>query len=170
MLAMMDVPKAQRPREYRRFVEAGIADTDQELRRILSASPLAVGPQAFVQWVRRLHDGLSRKQHRPEDIAMRRQARRLPAERVLAIVCRRLGVDRRAVRRRQRGSPLRPVAARMLCRHAGLTQREAAELLDLSTGAAVSLQLKKLAQATTASRKLRTQLAAIEEAIDKEIG
>jgi len=40
----------------------------------------------------------------------------------------------------------------------------------LSTGAAVSLQLKKLAQATAASRKLQRQLEAIEEAIDKEIG
>ena len=58
----------------------------------------------------------------------------------------------------------------MLCRHAGLTQREAAELLNLATGAAVSAQLKKLPQATGASRKLRTQLATIEEAIDKEIG
>jgi len=169
MLAMMDGPKAQRPREYRKFVEAGIADTDQELRRILSASPLAVGPQAFVESVRRLYQGLSRKHRRPEDIAMRRQARRLPAERVLAIVCRQLGVDRKALRRRQRGSPLRPVAATMLCHHAGLTQRQAAELLNLSTGAAVSLQLKKLAQATAASPKLRKKLAAIEEAIDKEI-
>jgi len=48
--------------------------------------------------------------------------------------------------------------------------REAAELLNLSTGAPVSLQLKKLAQATAASRKLRRQIADIEEAIDKEIG
>ena len=58
----------------------------------------------------------------------------------------------------------------MLCHHAGLTQREAAELLNLGTGAAVSLQLKKLAEATGASRNLQRHLAAIEEAIDKEIG
>lgn len=36
--------------------------------------------------------------------------------------------------------------------------------------AAVSAQLKKLAQATGESRKLRRQIAAIEEAIDKGIG
>jgi len=40
----------------------------------------------------------------------------------------------------------------------------------LSTGAAVSLQLKKLAKATAAGRNLQRDLAAIEEAIHKEIG
>jgi len=37
-------------------------------------------------------------------------------------------------------------------------------------GTAMGVQLKKLAQATASSRKLRRQIAAIEEAIDKEIG
>ena len=49
-------------------------------------------------------------------------------------------------------------------------ETQAAELLNLGTGAAVSAQLSKLAQATAASRKLRRQIAGIEEAIDKEIG
>ena len=51
----------------------------------------------------------------------------------------------------------------------GLTQRRTAELPGLSTGAAVSLQLKALAEAATAKRKLQRQLAAIEKAIANEI-
>jgi predicted transcriptional regulator len=44
---------------------------------------------------------------------------------------------------RRRGSLARAVAAWALVRHAGLTQREAAAVLGMSTGAAVSQQLTK---------------------------
>ncbi len=57
----------------------------------------------------------------------------------------------------------------MLCRYSGLTQRQTGELLTLSTGAAVSMQLKTLATAAEAKRTLRRQLTAIEKAIDDEI-
>jgi hypothetical protein len=57
----------------------------------------------------------------------------------------------------------------MLCRYSGLTQRQAGELLDLSTGAAVSMQLKALASAADAKGQLRRQMTAIEKAIGEEI-
>ena len=57
----------------------------------------------------------------------------------------------------------------MLCKYSGLTQRQTAELLNLSTGAAVSMQLKTLATAIEAKTTLRRKLTAIEKAIDDEI-
>ena len=161
--------QAERRRTYRRFVESAIAKTDEDLRRVMAASPLAIGSESFVQWVRQMHEKLLGRHGRAEDVALRRRSRRLPVERVLAIVCGRLGVDRAEVRRRQRGSLLRPIAAKMLCQYAGLTQRQAADLLGLSTGAAVSMQLKSLAAAAAAQGKLPRQLTAIEEAIEGEI-
>ena len=53
-------------------------------------------------------------------------------------------VERSALLRRQRDSRWRAVAARMLCTHGGLTQREAATVLGLGTGVAVSCQLRHL--------------------------
>ena len=136
----------------------------------LAASPLAIGSRTFVQWVRGMHDKLTGKHRRTEDVTLRRRPRRLPAERVIQIVCRELGADRRDVARRQRDSLLRPITARMLCRYSGLTQRQTGEVLNLSTGAAVSMQLKTLAAAAAAKGKLRRQLTAIEKAISDEIG
>ena len=170
MLAMTQAAtKAKRPGEYRKFVEAGIAETDRDLQRILAMSPLAIGSAEFMHWVRGMHDKLSGKHGRPEDVTPRRRSRPLPPERVIEIVCGRLGADRQEVSRRQRDSLLRPIVAKMLCRYSGLTQRRAGELLGLSTGAAVSHQLRTLASAAAAKGKLRKQLIAIDKAICDEI-
>ena len=161
--------KAKRPAEYRKFVEAGIAETDKDLQRIMAASPLAIGSEKFKHWVRQMHDKLSGKHSRAEDVTLRRRLGRLAAERVIEIVCSRLGGDREDVGRRQRGSLLRPIVAKMLCRYSGLTQRQAGEYLNLSTGAAVSIQLKTLTAAASSKGKIRKQLAAIDKAIQTEI-
>jgi len=171
MLAMTKAAtKAKRPGEYRKFVEAGIAESDHDLERILAMSPLAIGSDKFVQWVRGMHDKLSGRRGRAEDVTLRRRSRRLAPGRVIEIVCSHLGVDREQVAQRQRGSLLRPITAKMLCRYSGLTQRQAGELLNLSTGAAVSMQLKALAAAAAAKGKLRKTLTAIDKAIRTEIG
>ena len=152
-----------------KFVEAGIAETDRDLERVLKASPLAIGSEKFVEWVRGLHDTLSGRSRRPEDATLRRRAGKLRPERVIEIVCGRMGADTEDVRQRRRGSLLRPITARMLCRYSGLTQRQAGEYLNLATGAAVSIQLKNLASAASSKRQTREKLSEIEEAIRSEI-
>jgi len=170
MLAMTQAAtKARRPGEYRKFVEAGIAENDRDLQRIMAASPLAIGSEDFKRWVRGMHDKLCGRSRRTEDVTLRRRSRRLAAERVIEIVCSQLGADRDEATQRQRGSLLRPIIARMLCRYSGLTQRRAGEFLNLSTGAAVSIQLKTLAATAASKGKLRKQLAAIDKAIQAEI-
>ena len=54
-------------------------------------------------------------------------------------------------------------ASRLLCDHGALTQRQVADLLKLRSGAAVSLQLRRLADEARHSRPLRKQLARIRE-------
>ncbi len=170
MLAMTKAPtKAKRPAEYRKFVEAGIAETDRDLQSILAMSPLAIGSAEFMHWVRGMHDKLSGGRRRTEDVTLRRRSRRLAVERVIEIVCSQLGADRQEVVCQRKGSLLRPMTAKMLCRYSGLTQRQAGEFLNLSTGAAVSMQLKSLATAAVSKGKVFTQLAAIEQAIQAEI-
>ena len=50
----------------------------------------------------------------------------------------------------------------MLCRYAGLRQRAAAPLLSMGTGAAVGQQLKRLEARLAQDRRLRRQVAALE--------
>jgi len=79
-----------------------------------------------------------------EDVSFRNQIEPLPVETVIAAVCEVFGVKEDVVYTRQRDSLVRPVAAKMLCKFAGLTQREVAGVLNLKCGVAVSCQLRKL--------------------------
>ena len=170
MLATTGAPtKSERRSEYRKFVEAGVAETDVDLQRIMKAGQLAIGSEKFVQWVRVMHDKLSGRSRRPEDVSLRRRTHRLGPDRVIEIVCSLLGADTSDVMRRRRDSMLRPIVAEMLCRYSGLTQRRTAELLGLSTGSAVSHQLRTLAAAAATKGKLRKQLTAINKALCNEI-
>ena len=169
ILAMTGGGKPQWRQSYRKFVEAGIAETDEDLRRVLTASPLAVGAEAFRRWVRALHKGPPRGPEHAEDLSLGRQAQPMPSERVLEIVCGELGIDRESLNGRRRNSLHRPIAARMLCKHAGLTQRQAAEVLNLGSSAAVCLQIKRFTQALAADRKLRKQIDKIEQALDQDV-
>ena len=51
----------------------------------------------------------------------------------------------------------------MLVRFSGKTQREAADLLGLSTGAAVSVQLRRLNEMERKDRKIRMELGRLEK-------
>ncbi len=53
----------------------------------------------------------------------------------------------------------------MLCKHAGMNQREAADELGYGTGASVSYQLKRLHAMMQEDKKLQKQFARIEQQI-----
>lgn len=80
---------------------------------------------------------------------------------VLAVLSKVLKTPEDCFRQRRRDSVLRGVAARCLCKHAGLTQREAA-VLDMGSGAAASSQLCKVAGLLRSDVKLRCKLAEVE--------
>lgn len=165
VLAMMPGRQAARRRNYRKFVEAGLAESDEELMRVLEASRLAIGGEAFCNRIREMHYALIHGSARPEDAALRRVVPLLDSEMVITVVCQAFGADREAVFRRQRGTPLRPVVARCLCRYAGLSQRDAAVLLGLRTGVAVSHQLSRLDERLLQDKPLRQRVQQIEQEI-----
>jgi len=61
------------------------------------------------------------------------------------------------------GSLARPVAARMLCKHADLTQREAGRLLGYGAGTAVSMQLRRLREELEKTVATQNRVARIEK-------
>ena len=81
-----------------------------------------------------------------------------------------MGVDVKEFSRRRRGSVLRGIAARCLCKYAGQTQREAAATLGIGSGAAVSMQMKKLSSTLPKDRKLRKLLMKVEEDLSRMQG
>lgn len=162
VLAMMPGRGSGRKRSYRQFVEAGLAETDEEFSRILKESRLAIGGELFRNRIRDMHYALVCRSHRPEDAALRRLNPLVDSDSVITVICRHFGAERAQVFRRQRGTALRAVVARCLCRYAGMSQRDVASLLGLRTGVAVSHQLTRLVERLSRDRKLQEVVTRIE--------
>jgi len=77
-----------------------------------------------------------------------------------------LNADRASLKKRGMNSMVRPVAAYALCRHGGLTQRQAAEVMGLRSGVAVSLQIKKLHEQIESNKKLKDIVANLENRLE----
>ena len=166
LLAMMHRNSASKRRAaFRAFVEMGIAQSDEETKEELKASPFGIGDAEFRIRMQELYLNKEDRGIKVEDIALRREKRWLPTERILEEVCRQMGVKRTALLERRRESWLRPVAGWVLGRHGGLTQREIAVVLGIGTGKAVSLQMERIRQALGENSKLARQVKTIEAAL-----
>ncbi len=144
ILAMMGRIKRQRPSLYRRFVERGIQDIDAAFIECKQRSRLCIGSSIFYDQIDTMYQELVDGYDAKEDISFRHEAVTYPPEDVLDGVCQVLQINRSALMSRQRDSLVRPLAAKALCDYSGLTQREVADIFNLSSGAAVSKQLAKL--------------------------
>jgi len=165
VLALLGGGKAATAAVYRKFVETALAETDEDLARILKASPRCIGGEAFRRWVDGLYAKLLDKRRKKEDVSFGRQAATMEPEAVLDIVSRELKVPKESLRWRTRGSIARAVAAQMLCKYAGITQRDAGAVLRLKTGTAVSHHLKKLRRELAVDRQLAKAVSRIEKAL-----
>ncbi len=163
VLAFCGRQPAEQRRAYGQFVESAFGGGDEETGRLLKSSALAVGGQGFIERIRAQLIERGQKRKHPDDTGLRTVALVVPVDRVLGVTAEVLGVIPAALKERRRNSDLRGVAARLLCRRAGLTQRETAAVLGVASGAAVALQLQRLAGRLAVDRTLRRQMAAIEK-------
>ena len=90
-----------------------------------------------------------------EDVSFHREGGHYPVETILEVVLEVLGAGPASLKRRSMNSMIRPVTACALCRHGGLTQRQAADAIDLGSGVAVSLQKKVLHEQIESTKKVR---------------
>lgn len=165
ILAMTNGPRSQWPVLYREYVEAGLAETDTELVELLKESPRSIGSHEFRQWVDDEYGRLKESLGSEEDVSFRRHGVIKDARSIVSIMSRMFGVSDDDMRRQMRGVAARPAAAHMLCKHAGLTQREAGRRLGYGTGSAVSHQLKRLREELAS----RGKVARLVERAEKEI-
>ena len=128
----------------------------------------SIGGEKFRAWVEEKYEKLNEKAGSREDVAFRRVRGVLPQEEVLQAAGAFCGQKRDELFCRQRGTIARGLAARWLCRYSGLTQRKAAQLLRLTTGAAVSAQLRVLARRLQKDAELRERLAGAEARLERQ--
>jgi REP element-mobilizing transposase RayT len=152
---------------YGAYVEGGLARTDKEFSTLYREARLSVGSGEFAERVRQVYAQDAKQAAHPEDVALRRMATaRLSAEEVLSRVAAVLGVREEAFRQRSRDSLPRALAAWALVRYAGLNQREAAGVLGLGTGAAVSQLVARWRQATAAAGRWH----AVGDEVERKLG
>jgi hypothetical protein len=121
----------------------------------------------FRAWIDELYQKRVETHAKPEDISFRHISEPLPAHDVLDILSAIFEVEVSEFSRRRHGSPLRAVAAKLLLRYAGLTQRDVASLLSIGRGSAVCNQLKALPEKVAKDRRLRRRLNEAEAALDE---
>ena len=165
--AAVSAEPTRRGPTYRRFVEAGIEKIDSTFLEAQNASGLCLGSESFRDRMRTWYRQRLEAAPRREDVAFRRAGTVLAVEEILAVVCRQLGVQREALRRRRRDSFDRALASRMLCEHGGLTQRQVAEILGIGSGACVSQHLRKLARTLESNRTLQGQVRVLTEELQR---
>jgi hypothetical protein len=155
----------QQRERYRQYVEAGLAERDEELDVLLSQATGSVGSERFQAEMEQKQQQRVRECGKPEDAAFRRPGRRATVAQVQAAVAGVVGQQVRAFERQRKGGWERALLAKALVEQAGMTQREAAGVMGLKTGAAVCIQLRRLQEALPEEPTLRRQVREIESEV-----
>jgi len=167
ILAMMERSEKKRRRAYRRFVEAGIAERDDEFLKVLQESAWGIGGSEFQERIHELHTGMADQVKRPEDVSFRHIVQKVSPEAVLGMVADTFGMKPDDLRKRRYDCVARAVTAQMLGRYAGINQRDIGELLCMGTGSAVCRQLKRLRMRRLRGSELDAQIERIESVLEK---
>ncbi len=165
VLAQVSGGRRQRQRLYRQYVEAGLAETDEDMMEALKESSLCIGTEVFRDWVQELYVKLQ-VGHEREDIAFRKTGKRLKVKDVVEAVCEQFGTKTEELVRRKRGDYTRAVAAKLLCKYAGLTQRDVARELNVRTGSAISHEIKKLQAIMETDKRLLRRFRRLQRVLD----
>ena len=162
ILATMGKSTKKQHRVYRQFVEGGIREIDAAFIETKQRARFCIGSASSQEGVDDRYERLVQAYNRKEDVSFCREDRLEPTESILAHVFDILNVQRDSLQKRGTNSLVRPVAAYALCHYGGFTQREAAALMGLRSGVAVSLQLKKVHDQMQSSRKLKAALRGLD--------
>jgi hypothetical protein len=163
LTALVNDRDGPRSDAYREYVELGLAENDEELRQLVQASPVGIGPRSFLKDLKAELRKLRGVRVKAEDVALRRQLADVPAEEIFGIIGRELKLEREDLKRRVQGDWRRPLTAYVLQKYGGLTQRQVALELGLSTGSAVSVQVKRFKAGLVGERRCSRALARIEK-------
>ena len=167
LLAQMGGKRSEGAKRYREFVEGGLAESDEDFKVALKLSPRSIGSDGFRGRIDEMYQKRIESHARPEDVSFRHVGESLPSKEVFAILGEIFDVDVTEFTRRRHNSPLRAVAASLLIRYAGLSQREVAQFLNIGSGSAVCKQLSALPAKLVGDRRLRRQVKQAHQRLEK---
>ena len=162
MLAL--VGERDREKEYRQFVEAGVAEDDTEFLEAMRLSARSIGAEEFRAEVDERHAAVLRSRRRAEDVMFRRGTTVVvPPASVLAAVAKLAGVKVDDLKDQRRSWPWKGIAALLLVKHTGLTRRDVAPFVGLNGGSTVTYQITQAEQALSQDKDLRNRIARLEK-------
>jgi REP element-mobilizing transposase RayT len=122
---------------YRRYVERGLSEKDEELSEAFARSSKAIGDEAFCTWAEEQYAEMTNRQGAPEDVAMRRREVAASPDVLLAQVASIFGLTPDELVN-QRGSSLeRDVLIWAWRRYSGLSNRAIGHRLGHADGSTV---------------------------------
>lgn len=165
-LGLMGGWSDDRQRRYREYVEAGVAEDDEQFKAELMRSRHSIGDEDFRESVDERYAELAEKARRPEDASFREEGgKETSSETILGMVAKEAGVGIEALRARRRGTALKAVTAWLLGRYGGLTQRDMAPLLGLTSGSSVSCQMRRVPELLATDAGVKRLMARAERAL-----
>jgi putative transposase len=164
LLEMISHHKIRPEIAYQRYVESGLARTDEEFLQCIKNSPWGIGTDKFQQKIRSKYGELAGKRVKEEDVTLRRKLKTVPAKIVFDVLSK-YGLTNDTIAVRCRNSFDRAITAYMLIRQAGWTQRQAAEKLGLRSGSTVSHQIRRLKEKYHKDKRCHKRLDKIERSI-----
>jgi putative transposase len=111
VLAMMGGSEKRQRLSYRRFVEAGLAETDEEFLSVLKGARWGIGDEEFQGRIRDLHTEAAGHARRAEDVSFRTMQPSREPDDVLADVAKAFDMPVEALRRRRYGCVARSWAS-----------------------------------------------------------
>ena len=168
ILGLMETRKNRQRREYRKYVENGAVESDEEFLALLKRDCFSIGGDEFRAKIGELYHELVEKSRKPEDAAFRHQTENISAEEILILLGKTLGLETERFKERKRKSGLRPLAAKMLSKYGGLTNRKIAKILHIGTGAAAGRAIARLDKILENNCEMKTILSEIEKELTEK--
>lgn len=143
VLAIMEgVGKASRAKAYAHYVEAGLARSDEEFVKLMEGRCVAIGSDGYVEAIKNLHWRKAMESLKREDVAFRQIRNWKTAKEVEDAVREVVGNRWEQFGAYKAGRVVRGFTAWALRKYAGLTQREIARRVGVTTGSAVSHMIR----------------------------
>jgi putative transposase len=156
---------------YRDYVESAIERPDEELRETILSCCDCIGKDGFKDRINRIrYDLLARNGRSDREIRRLLGPCAVPVVDIMAVLSRQLGVPEEAFMTKRRNSLLRPVAASMLSRYGGLTNRETADALHMGTGAAAGKRIARLNELMNEDKNIAKLVKSIRDKLDSISG
>lgn len=167
VLAQIGGRRRDQAKAYRRYVEAGLAKTDEEFRKVMQGEGSPIGTDEFSRWVEEQAIKKKVQLKHPEDVDFRHKAKALTKAEILIEVGSVLGLGTDEIIKRQRGNSVRGVVTKMLIKYGGMTGREVARVLGMKFGSGISWQLAQLEKAQRTNPHIAGVVEQLERAFMK---